>query len=326
MLGFLRSIFGEKVDITSYEYMKTIPVYIQDNYSILLMSWEENQCILLSPNDHSRRLPTLKKQFKNFQSFCDFPSALYLHGLTSQQRRNLIENKIPFISEPQQVYLPFWGCVFAEKFNSAAVPPKTMAPGAQRLFLYLYYFDKIERTNLTDLSAKLCISKATCTRAANDLLSAGLITIDKEGRNKWIVSRFNKPEFLRKGYSRLKSPVERVIYVKDIPPAGHFFQSNVKALSSLTLVSAKGCDKGLAASPKTASSIPTDIIISERDFEDFGGYPIEVWSYDPALFAENGRVDDISLLVSLDSDPDERIQMGLDELREKHGLPIKYDE
>ena len=34
-------------------------------------------------------------------------------------------------------------------------------------------------------------------------------------------------------------------------------------------------------------------------------------------------VDDISLLLSLDNDPDERIQMGLDEIREKHGLPVK---
>ena len=48
-----------------------------------------------------------------------------------------------------------------------------------------------------------------------------------------------------------------------------------------------------------------------------------MWSYDPELLSEGGRVDDISLLLSLDNDPDERIQMGLDEIREKHGLPIK---
>lgn len=38
---------------------------------------------------------------------------------------------------------------------------------------------------------------------------------------------------------------------------------------------------------------------------------------------QDGRVDDISLLLSLDHNSNERIQMSLDEIREKHELPIK---
>ena len=89
------------------------------------------------------------------------------------------------------------------------------------------------------------------------------------------------------------------------------------------MVGAKEYDRGIAVSTRVASTIPTEYIISKREFEDFGGSAIEVWSYAPELLSDNGRVDDISLLLSLDNDPDERIQMGLDEIREKHGLPIK---
>ena len=137
---------------------------------------------------------------------------------------------------------------------------------------------------------------------------------------------FEKPEFLKKGYARLKSPVERLVYVRELPENLLCFQSGVKALSEITMVGAKEQDAGLAVSKKTCPSIPADDILSKQDFEDFGGAVIEVWSYDPSLLSKSGRVDDISLLLSLESDRDERIQMGLDEIREKYELPVKQDE
>lgn len=327
MLEFLKSIFGNNIMITTYEYPRNTPAYIRDNYNLQLLSWDEYRCVLLTPNSHSWRLPSLKKQFKNFCSLCTVPCALHLDGLTAQQRRNLVESKVPFIAEPQQVYLPFWGCFFYEKCAPAPLVEETMAPGTQLVFLYLYYYTVQNRNmNQTDLSKKLRLSKATCSRAIRDLTGSGIIAVKNEGTNHWIIPLFDKPEFLRKAYGRMKSPVKRVIYVKGQPSAPQFFQSGVKALSSISMVGAKEYDRGLAVSARTASKIPTEHIISKREFEDFGGSAVEVWSYDPGLLSDNGRVDDISLLLSLDNDPDERIQMGLDEIREKHGLPIKEDE
>jgi hypothetical protein len=51
-----------------------------------------------------------------------------------------------------------------------------------------------------------------------------------------------------------------------------------------------------------------------------------VWSYDPIILERDGCVDDISLLLSMDNDPNERVQTCLDEIRQKHGLPIKEEE
>ena len=289
MLEFLKSIFGENVTIKSYEYPINTPAYIRDNYNLQLLSWDEYRCALLAPNSHLWRLPSLKKQFINFCSLCTVPCALYLDGLTAQQRRNLVESRIPFVAESQQVYLPFWGCFFHEKCVPASVVEDTMAPGTQLVFLYMYYNVQSSNMNQTDLSKKLRLSKATCSRAIRDLAGSGIIDIKSEGTNHWIIPQLDKQEFLRKAYS----------------------------------LGAKEYDRGLAVSARTASEIPLEDIISKREFEDFGGSVVEVWSYDPELLSEGGRVDDISLLLSLDNDPDERIQMGLDEIREKHGLPIK---
>lgn len=326
MLDYLKTVFGEAVSIVPYSYPPKTPYYIRDGYYAQHLSWNENECVLLSPGSASWRLPTLKKQLEKFQEICDVPCALGLENMTAMQRRNLLENHIPFVSRSQQVYLPFWGCSFVEQFRAEAAPGEKMAPGTQLVFLYLYYADDTGSINLTTLSKTLGLSKATCTRAVNDLTVSGLLTQRAAGTNKWIMPAFAKPEFLRKAYPRLKSPVERFIYVKEIPNNLPWLQSGVKALSAMTMVGAKELDRGMAIFKKNSPSIPVETIISQEDFEDFGGLIIEVWSYDPLLLAQDGRVDDISLLLNLEDDTDERIQMGLDEIREKHELPVKQDE
>ena len=63
----------------------------------------------------------------------------------------------------------------------------------------------------------------------------------------------------------LKSPVKRVIYVKDNPTGMQFLQSGVKALSSISMVGAKEYDRGIAVSARTALTIPAEHIISKND-------------------------------------------------------------
>jgi hypothetical protein len=43
----------------------------------------------------------------------------------------------------------------------------------------------------------------------------------------------------------------------------------------------------------------------------------QVWSYSPAMVAKIKTVDVLSLWLSLKDDPDDRVQMALDELQDK---------
>ena len=45
---------------------------------------------------------------------------------------------------------------------------------------------------------------------------------------------------------------------------------------------------------------------------------LEKWSYDPCILAQDGLVDDISLMLSLNDNTDERIQMEIAHLRSKY--------
>lgn len=341
LLNFLRSVFGKDLAFAPCDYPKETPYYIRDGYQLLRLSRKRYSCVLLYPKAPSVKLPALKKQFRNFQRICGEPCALCLENMTSARRRDLIENDIPLVSLSQQVYLPFWGCLFNERFKADVSVGEKMAPGTQLVFLYLYYGKETDGVNLTRLSRDLGVSKATCTRAVRDLTADGLLTLEAEGTNKWLVPACEKSEFLKKGYGRLRSPVERLIYVKQMPghiqpsvrmqPLDHMqsldhiphFLSGLEALSAASLICPEPGDARIAISQKSLGGIPSEEMITRQEYEDFGGTALEVWSYDPALFSEDGRVDDISLLLSLEKDPDERVQMGLDILRKRHGLSME---
>lgn len=64
----------------------------------------------------------------------------------------------------------------------------------------------------------------------------------------------------------------------------------------------------------------------ESTYEKAMGSVIEERSYDCTPVMEGRRVDDISLLLSLECEKDERIQQGLDEIRRKHGLLVAEEE
>lgn len=326
MLSFLRSVFGKDITSAEYSYANDTPYYIRDGYEPQLLIWGQNKCILLTPREPSWRLPTIKKQLKNFQELTPIPCALCLENLTALQRKNLIENHVPFISLSQQVYFPFWGCSFHEQFKAKHQISDKMAPGTQLVFLYLYYRQSEEPVNLTQIAKELSLSKATCTRAINDLETSELITQNTEGTNKWIVPAYKKPEFLKKGYERMKSPVERLLYLKSPIEIEHQVTSGMRALAQKTMIGATEQDGALAVTKKAVAEIPADLVCNEQYFRDFGGIIVEVWSYDPAILAKKDCADDISLLLSMDSNPNERVQMCLDEIREKHELPIKEEE
>ena len=86
------------------------------------------------------------------------------------------------------------------------------------------------------------------------------------------------------------------------------------------MLSENELDGGYAADRDQIKSIRTDFLIEKQQFDDFGGETIEVWKYAPFLLSQTNYVDDISLVLSLDDDTDERIQNELDSLREKYGI------
>ncbi len=137
LLSFLNSVFGDGITVESCGFSSEVPFFIRDGYIPFVIQWGKTDVL--------SSVPSLKKDLEYYQRISSEPCAPALDNLTSLQRRNLMENRIPFISLSRQVYLPLFGCAFSERFRSHSSPGEKMAPGTQSVFLYLYYRTCVQR-------------------------------------------------------------------------------------------------------------------------------------------------------------------------------------
>lgn len=319
MNKIIKKIFGASVQEEEFHFPTGTPNYILYSYQVSRLIWADKTCLLVKLLDERWTLPNLKKQLKAIEKLCRLPLIVELSRITALQRTNLIESGIAFVAGTGQVFIPFWGSYFEEKIKNPIEAHGEMTANAQLIFLYLCYV-KQEQMNLTRICGKLGIPKSTCTRAIQLLDSLKLISLKSEGTIKWISLSDDAEQVLEKALPYMISPVQRQEYVRTLPKGIPYKISGMKALAAQTMLAEKELDGGYAVSKDWARKIPQEIIIDEQEFRDFGGIVIEIWKYDPAILTEKKYVDDISLLLALGSEPDERVQEELDEIRRKYGI------
>lgn len=318
----LKLIFGDSIKEEEYVFPAGIPNYIRYGYDVTKLIWKQKTCLFVRPKDGNLNLAGLKKQVRTIENACGLPAVVRLERLSSLQRANLIESDIAFTSGKGQLYIPFWGSYFEEKILNLPIPSPVMTAVAQFVFLYLYNLTKkeINRINQTQLAKVLGISKSTCTRAVQQLHGLKLVCISTEGTANWISLAEDNARSLQAAFPYMNTPVQKMIYVKKLPLDLKYKISGLKALAARSMLDLLLSDAGYAISKDEEKKIDRDLMISEQDFRDFGGIILEIWKYDPFLLSESPYVDDISLLLELNHNMDERVQNELDTVRRDYGL------
>ena len=323
MMKVIKNIFGLAVKEEKYDFPSGTPMYVLYGYEASRISLENMSCILVKPKDEGYILSSLKKQVGKIREICGEPVVVGLRRLTALQRTNLIESGIPFVAESGQVFIPFWGSYFEERICNPPKPVEKMSANAQLVFLYLFYKNagKNEKVNQTRLSEELNMDKMTCSRAIRQLRSMNLISVYEEGTSNF-VSLENGMQAIATAHDRMESPIHKKVFVRRIPEGIDGKLCGIKALSEKTMISALDRDAGYAINKKELKKIDSVAMIDEQTFLDFGGEIIEVWKYDPALLSAGECVDEVSLILELQGEKDERIQKELDTIRGKYGMEI----
>lgn len=323
----MKKIFGKSLSEMDYKFPSGTPAYIIYGYSVSKCVYFDKNFLVVSPVGENWNLGTIKKHVRKIEQLCTLPCVIALPQLTALQRTNLIENQIAFISGSGQIFLPFLGCYLENRIAEQLSAPKTMNATVQLVFLYIFYNSKNcnEQLNLTQIANALGISKATCSRALKQLLALKLVTAEDIGAAKWIQLSGNRQDVINRAFSVMSSPVNKTLYVKELPLDIDYRICNVKALSRISMIAARESDAGIAISANDSRLILKENLISYQDFIDFGGYVIEVWKYNPLSISGNEYVDEISLILELDDDKDERIQNCLDELRGQYGIEVNEE-
>lgn len=312
MDNYIKSVLGCKVQKVSYDLPINMPHYLLNDYSYQKYIIENTECLFVTPFEFS--FVAYKKQYLKIKQITKYPIVLQLKSITQYQRKTLIEEHIPFVVEGSQIYLPFLAIYLTEKCREIAEVEK-FTPITQLVFLYLFYHK--EKITATDLANKINCTTMSVSRAYKTLLDTLLFHTESYGVKKYLVSSSEDGELLRNAEKYLINPIEKIVYVQKDAVMPDFVASGIWALSNKTMINATDFEKCYAISKKTHFSI--EDLVPKALYLSGQGVKVERWYYDPAVLAENGIVDDISLVLSIKDNVDERIQMELDQIRSKYG-------
>ncbi len=295
---------------------KGLPLYLTAGRDFFKLSYAGQQFALVRVYDDERfGVIALEKQAAQLTEKFGMLVAFEFPSVTKSQRDSLTERNIPFIAGSDQVYLPFLGIALCNHFTLAkSVKAEKMMPVTQTLFLWLLYQCGEKMVMKKDAAEKIGVTRTSLTRASEQLASMGLISQRKAGKEILMKAEGSGIELYRKAKPFLINPVQRTITVQNNGKYDDYPLSGESALAKNTMLN----DPRIPVRAVWKASIHADMIreLDIRWEPDADPVKLELWKYDPALFAKGGAVDPVSAAMSFENNADERIEGAIEEYLE----------
>lgn len=238
-------------------------------------------------------------------------------AMASYERRRLIEQKVSFLVPGNQLYLPDLGLDLREYFRKRASPSEAaLSPSAQALLIKVLLHKPWQPDWQTSkLAAAAGYTSMTLSRAVKELTALGLAEAFRVGRSQWIRFVDSPEQVWERARPALRTPVKRTVWVPQngvaAPKPGRI--AGESALARYSLMSEPKCPVyALTVAEWKAQS---DAGVKELPEPDARAQEWQLWSYSPAMGPDATTVDPLSLMLSFQEHPDDRIQIALDELK-----------
>lgn len=311
---YLRYVIEEKVNITNYKKTSELPLFFQNEYFLMEGRIQEHDCLFLKLMSERISVDSIRKHFNKLREYGIKYPVVVVEQLRSTQRKKLVAERIAFVEPGHQIYLPFICLAFDEKVVLKERIKEKFTPAIQCVFLAILLQEERE-IHLKRLMNHLDLSQITVNRAIRQLADLGIVEVTGNATRKQYI-RVNKKEFWKKGKGYLLSPVSSKLYIK-----GHFeekdaFLTNDSAMARLSMLN-EARHYIYAMSKKQREDIPTDKILNEHELDRKDYCEIEVWKYDPGLFAKDNVVDIFSLYAEYAEENDPRVEIEFEVLLEE---------
>ena len=318
---YLRDALGIPMVITPWREEERLPIFLRDRYAFLLGQILNCPCIFMVDKGEEEEAPAVVgKHMEQVRAKCQNPVVYVRNCITSYNRKRLVEHRIPFIVPGNQMYLPSLGIDFREHFRKPRPPQDRLRPSSQAALIHALLED-VDRLGPTAMAERLGYTAMTMSRAFDELEAAGLVEPMATGRGKDRNLRLaaSKREVWKKAQPFLQSPIKasHTIHLPDkneLPGP----QAGLTALAHYSML-VEPRNTTIALDRDDWESLQQREIVSNAFEGEFGALLIEEWRYSPTFFASDGRVDRLSLYLSLRDIDDERIQSALEDMME--GMP-----
>ena len=318
LLESLKDYLNENLNLIietyPFENQSKLPFFLSDSYIFFETCVFKQPCLLMIARENKDTTPGLiRKHFEQVEKTWEGSIIIYVQSiLSSFNRKRLIEHHIPFIIPGNQMYLPHFGIDLREHFRQIhAKKQKSFSPGTQTAVIYALLHEIDKKLTPTELAQKLNYTLMTMTRAFDELHAAGVGEIFREKRERYWI--FSDKHFLwNQAKSFLRSPVKKSVWIKN-----HHFKTiaGLSALSHFSLLAppplpvfAIGYNQWVELQHSGLEGVPTS---------EGASLELEIWNYNPELFAKDGIIDPFSLFLSLEANGDERIESAVEDMMEK---------
>ena len=306
-MEYLEKVFNLKIKYSEWDKTKHVPFYLLGLYQIKKAAFNNTQMLFLSPKYDLPALTAVKKHIERLQEIENLPVVLVLNNMDYKLRRYLLRADIPFIVNNTQIYLPFLGTLLTERYNGTAKVLKKLQPSAQQLLLYIIYYKK-QQCSITEAALALEVSEMTISKAIRQLIQTQLFHIKKEGLKKLLVPDYDFKELYDKAQGYLINPVKKVVYIakktkkQNMPLAGY----SALAERSMLAPPSVECYAAFKEPPDS-----TYMLVTPQQCE------LEIWKYNPAIFAEHNLVDVLSLALQFTDTEDPRTEDAVETMLNK---------
>ena len=304
-------ILGLTINLKKWNKEKQLPLFILNDYLIQKAIINDIECLSLTPKGDIPTLPALKKQLSIIREIENVPIFLQLNAISSFRKRNLLENKIPFILKDKMAYLPFMTTYLTNtQYEDKSIEKISLA--TQLLFTWILY-QNANKYYVSDAVKSLGFSNMTLTRAYRQLCTTELFKEHKDGRKIFLTTSLSKVDLFNKMKAYLQPTFYSQGYIlkkeitKDMILAGEFAFSQHTHLNPPKL-------KTYAIEKKHSKNIKLQRECYSYDEQ----VELQIWKYNPLLFSPNPKnIDVISLILSLLGKEDERLDIEIENLLKK---------
>lgn len=310
--SYLKKNIDSNIEIKPWNNKNEFSVFLRNHYNFYNIIILQEQYVFLEVLGSIVGINELLKHIKIIIDTTGSQVVLYLKNVTRYRRRTLIENKIPFVIDNEQMYLPFLGLDLKQTKEVGEKEIEVFNTSTQVAYLYFLY-NKETVINTTEFASKIGVTKMTASRALNNLYGADLISYEiggKTARSKKY-KRISDPNYFIVGREYLKTPVRDIVYTKTKPQGALI--AGTQALAELSMLNSSGFE--IMAIDRHQINKDNLGIFKNHDYiKDEQLIELQLWDYDPKLFSNHHSVDSASLFASLRGETDERIEQAIEEV------------
>jgi hypothetical protein len=316
---YVYEALGVAVTTTPWRGTEQLPHFLKEIYSFAETNLLGIPCLLVIDASPAQQSPAALRKHMDLLRNKQNADVIYVRAnVTAYNRKRLIEHKVPFIVPGNQMYLPTLAIDLREHFRRLRSELPKFSPSTQAVVIHALLRGAEQVFIPLEVAHRLRYSAMTMTRSFDELEAAHLGEVTVAGRERCLRFTGSRQEIWTKAQPFLRSPVSKRLFIRHIKDKVDGIRAGFTALAQYSMLAPPGYttyalgreDWKALRQRHEAIEVPTQ----EPD-----AYEIEVWSYDPALFAEHDVADPLSLYLSLKDGHDERIESSLDEMMRKLG-------